>query len=98
MAEAAGAETHFRFPTEPVEFHYIKANDFRVVHVDGVIGSITPRGLIHAAMFSERLPIPRMAAHRVGPDGNIGPPEIQDIRSGLVREVEVSLMLAACRS
>jgi hypothetical protein len=93
MSETTPATPRMGFPTEPVPFHYIKANDFRVVHVDGAIGSVTPRGLIHAALYSERLPIPWMSTHRIKPDGQLGPPEAQDIRSGLVREVEVSLML-----
>ena len=77
----------------PVSFSYIKSNDFRVIHVDGAIGSVTPRGLIHAALYSERMPIPRLLVHPIGPDGNLMPPVEQDIRPGVVREVEVSLML-----
>jgi hypothetical protein len=93
MSDTAHSTDSPPFPTEPVQFHYIKSSNFRVVHVDGATGSITPRGLIHAALYSERLPIPRMAAHKIGPDGRIGPPLEQDIRSGIVREVEVSLLL-----
>jgi hypothetical protein len=91
-AESKGAPS--RFPTEPIQFHYIKSNSFRVVHVDGAVGSITPTGLIHAAIYSERAPIPRMAAHVVDKEGRLGPPTEQDIRSGIVREVEVGLLLS----
>lgn len=81
------------FPSEPVQFHYIKAKGFRVVHVDGAVGSLTPRGLIHAALFSERLPIPKMSSHQIGKDGSIGSPIAQETRSGVVREVEISLLM-----
>ena len=94
MTETADNATRSRFPSDPIQFHYIKSNSFRVVHVDGAVGSITPSGLIHAALYSERAPIPRMAAHLVDEDGRLGPPTEQDIRSGIVREVEVSLLLS----
>jgi hypothetical protein len=79
---------------EPVQFHYIKSNSFRMVHVDGAIGSITPTGYIHAAVYSERMPIPRMAAHSVGKDGVLGPAIEQDMRTGVVREVEIGLLFS----
>jgi hypothetical protein len=27
-----------------LDYHYIKSNFFRVIHVDGIVGSITPNG------------------------------------------------------
>ncbi len=63
---------------DSITFHYIKGTQFRVIHVDGAIGSLTPRGLIHAALYSERAAIPQM--------------EVVS-RPGLVRELEASLML-----
>ena len=39
-----------------VRFHYLKSQLWRVVHVDGAIGGITPRGMIHAALYSEEEP------------------------------------------
>jgi hypothetical protein len=93
MTESTDGTIASRFPAEPVQFHYIKSTDFRVIHVDGAIGSVTPRGLIHVALYSERLPIPRMSTHRITPDGLLGRSDTQEIRPGVVREVEVSLML-----
>jgi hypothetical protein len=89
----SGSEQPRAAPTTPVAFNYIKSNSFRVIHVDGAIGSITPRGLIHASLYSERMPIPRLMVHPVGADGNLLPPVQQEIRPGVVREVEVSLIL-----
>jgi hypothetical protein len=39
------------------------------------------------------MPIPRLMVHPIGADGNLSPPVEQDIRPGVVREVEVGLML-----
>ena len=77
-----------------IPFHYIKSNNYRVIHVDGAIGSITPRGLVHAALYSERMPIPTLVVHPLGADGNLSTTvERQEGRPGVVREVEVSLLL-----
>jgi hypothetical protein len=76
-----------------VTFHYIKNSGFRVVHIDGAIGSLTPRGYIHAALYSERMPIPKSVTQPIMEGGNLGNPIEQDIRAGVVREVEVGLLL-----
>ncbi len=76
-----------------VRMNYIKGNNFRVVHVDGAIGAITPRGLIHAALYSERLPIPRLMVHPIQDDGVLGPAIEREGLPGVVREIEISLML-----
>src|SRR3989442_6878794 len=54
-----GAMTEATKPQD-VTFHYIKSSQFRVVHADGIIGGVTPRGLIHIAVFSERPAIPQV--------------------------------------
>ena len=79
---------------EKVKFHFIKSNHFRVVHVDGAHGGITPDGHIFAAMFNTRAPIPQISVQRVE-DNKLGG-EIREERvskDGLVREVEVGLMM-----
>jgi hypothetical protein len=75
-----------------ITFNYLKGTQFRVVHVDGAIGSITPQGLIHAAIYSERPAIPQMVVQPLK-DGELGDPIEVVSRPGIVREVEVSLML-----
>src|SRR3990172_8149969 len=52
---------------------YIKSNLFRVIHADGVIGGITPRGLIHMSIWSERPTIPQHIVHEMSPSDGIGP-------------------------
>ena len=79
---------------EKVKFHFIKSNHFRVVHVDGAHGGITPDCHIFAAVFNTRAPIPQIAVQRIT-DNTLGD-EIREERvgkDGLVREVEVGLMM-----
>ena len=79
---------------EGVEIHYIKSRNFRVIHVDGAIGSITPRGYVHATIFSERAAIPRKGFRGLADDGKSLSPEVYtEGRKGIVRELEVDLML-----
>jgi hypothetical protein len=86
-------------PPESLEFHYVKSNGFRVVHADGVWGGPTPRGYITMSFFSERAPIPARISHELqtpepnSPDRIIGPEIARDAKDGLVREVEVEVMV-----
>ena len=77
-----------------IEFHYIKSNAFRVVHVDGGYGGIAARGYITLALFNERRPIPRVT--RIGLDESgktVLPEQIIETRRDVVREVEVNLIM-----
>lgn len=78
-----------------VEFHYIKSPFFRSVHVDGVIGGITPRGLIHMAVFSERPAIPTKSVLEVLPSGQLGDEvrELREGKDGFAREMEMDLFM-----
>ena len=79
--------------TGSVDIHYLKANDFRVVHADGVWGGVAPRGYITMSVFSERSPIPRKMVFDVTPDGQLGPETSRDSKEGIVREVEVEVVM-----
>ena len=78
-------------PTQ-LTFHYIKSSQFRVIHVDGMIGGITPRGLLHIAMYSERPAIPQLVVQEVSPEGRLGAEKSRIGKDGVAREVEVDLM------
>ena len=80
-------------PPESIDFHYIKSNGFRVVHADGAWGGLTPRGYIAMNFFSERFPIPRRLAHEIRPDGTLAQETDRDSKKGVVREVEVEVMV-----
>lgn len=78
-----------------VRFHYIKSGQFRVIHVDGAHGGVTPNGnAIHMALFSERLPIPLNELYEVEPSGKLGKLSEKSVREGYVREIEVSAVLS----
>jgi hypothetical protein len=78
-------------------FEFIKGNYFRVIHVDGAWGGMAPSGRnIHMALFNERRPIPTEVVHPISAAGALGP-EIgakRRSRTGMVREVEVELVMA----
>lgn len=79
-----------------VKFHYIKSAQFRTIHADGAIGSVTPAGLIHMAIYNERAPIPRETTHLVTADGRLSD-VIHDktvSRSGIVREMDVDVIMS----
>lgn len=77
---------------ETVRFSYIKNNQFRVVHVDGAIGSLTPRGLIHCAVYSERPALPDALVYAVA-DDKLGEVRSTESREGIVREIDVDLIM-----
>jgi hypothetical protein len=81
-------------PTKKVRFHYIKSNLFRVIHVDGAIGGITPHGNIHCAVYSERQAIPQVTEHEVvSVETPLGPGRAVEGKAGFVRELDVDLMM-----
>ncbi len=79
-----------------IRFHYVKGTQFRSVHVDGVIGSLTPAGGIHFATFSERHAIPQEEELVLQPDGSLGDLVAGSRRSreGIVREMDVDLVMS----
>ena len=91
--EAALDSRTNHFPME-VEFHFVKSEFFRVIHVDGAHGGPTPQGLIHMALYSERTPIPRQIVNHVSADGTVGREVSRDSRNGVYREVEASAIMS----
>lgn len=79
-----------------LQFHFEKSKVFRVIHVDGAAGGISPGNRnIHMAVFSERAPLPRSVVHNVSA-GVLGP-EIEGRRTGkqgIFREVEADLVMS----
>jgi hypothetical protein len=80
-------------PPSAVTFHYVKANHFRVIHGDGIIGCVTPRALIHFAVFSERQAIPQTMTHTLSPDGKLGEMTSATGKDGIVRELETDVFM-----
>lgn len=78
-----------------VPFHYIKSNQFRVIHADGVLGNVTPSGLIFVSFYSERGAIPQMMVHEIS-GGQVGAEQLEErvSKKGIVREVEVGAAMS----
>ena len=91
--DVTGAILNDPVTSERVPIDYLKSAQFRNVHVDGVIGSVTPSGHIHVATFCERPALPRRMVHHPNPDGTLGDaiPEETVSRGSIVRDMEVDL-------
>lgn len=78
-------------PRSEIAADFIKSNSFRVIHVNGAIGGITPNLEIAVSLYNERLAIPQRVVYAVGAEGRItGEVEAKRAsRDGIVREVEV---------
>lgn len=79
-----------------LQFHFEKSSYFRVIHVDGAFGGLSPGPrMIHMAVFSERQPLPKSVTHKI--DHGVLGPEIADKRqgrSGIFREIEADLVMS----
>jgi hypothetical protein len=78
-----------------VKFHLVKGNFFRVIHADGAIGGITPAREIFLSLFSERGAIPQLIEQSINADGSLGEEIKRSGKDGIVREIEVGVMLNA---
>jgi hypothetical protein len=86
------AETQDGQSKQTVTFHYLKSPDFRTIHADGIIGGITPQGILHGSLWAQRAPIPREVTMVVEPDGKLGQEVARVGRDGVVRELQVDVM------
>jgi hypothetical protein len=82
-------------PQSAVKFHYIKGNFFRVIHADGAIGGTTPSRSIFLSLFSERGALPKVIEQAINADGSLGVEVGRETKDGVVREIEVGVMLNA---
>ena len=77
-----------------IKLNYIKGSLFRVIHSDGVIGGPSPNGRgIHMSLWSERAPIPLQVIHELDDQGHMGKEVERVQRDGIVREVEVDIVI-----
>ena len=79
-----------------VPFYYIKSNYFRVLHTDGIVGHVTPSGLIFLGLYSERAAIPQIMIHDLTEGGQVGPERVEQRvgKNGIVREIEVGATMS----
>lgn len=82
-------------PAPRAVFHYIKCGDFRTIHVDGAIGSLTPSGHVHCAIYSERPAIPKVVSYELDSEGGLieEAKSVVESKTGFVRELQADLVL-----
>jgi hypothetical protein len=76
-----------------IRFYYEKGNFFRVIHVDGVLGGITPTRNIFVSLYNQRAPLPKVIEQRYLPDGTLGDEVCREGKTGVFREMEIGLVL-----
>ena len=84
-----------------LQFHYIKASDYREIPCHGALGGLTPGKQICMSLFSERGPIPRVVEYDI--QGTPGDevlfteadrqPSRVETRTGIIRNVHFSAYL-----
>jgi len=83
---------------QTVSFHLSKSNNFRVVYADGVVGGLSPKGMIRMAFFNERAPFPQEMVHEIileqgAPKLGAEVAEKRVVKSGIFREIEVDVVM-----
>ena len=90
-AGASGVPKEAGVPKEVI-FHYQKSNHFRVIHVDGAYGGISPNGFLHFALYNERGAIPKISKIDLSPEAD-RTDTVVDTLGGYVREVEIDVIM-----
>ena len=78
-----------------INIYYEKGKLFRVVHVDGALGGLTPTRNIFVSLYSQRNPLPTLIVQRFSPDGTLGEEISREGKTGVFREMEIGLVLNA---
>lgn len=76
-----------------IKFHHEKGNFFRVIHVDGAIGGLTPTRDIFMSLYNQRVAIPRIIEQHLSLEGKVGAEIQREGKSGIFRELEVGVVL-----
>lgn len=81
--------------TEDITIHNKVSPFYKPVHVDGVYGGITPRGLLNVSFFSERFPIPKSTEFRIDHENKTVSKikDSADSKNGIIREYEVGVYM-----
>ena len=79
-------------PTK-IKFFYEKGKYFRVAHVDGAIGGLTPARSIFVALFSQRSALPQTVEQQITPEGKLGTVIETMGKHGIFREMEIGIVV-----
>lgn len=82
-------------PAGAIRFFYEKGKYFRVAHVDGVLGGLTPTGDVFLSVYSQRVALPQTIDQKIDPDGKLGAVVDTTGKHGIFREMEIGLVMSA---
>lgn len=89
-AEKSGTEQKKR----KIKIHYLKSNFFRVIHMDGVFGGLSPQGALSVGIYSERRPLPDLVIQELDEEtGQLGKEVKRVSKDGVLRELEANLII-----
>ena len=75
-----------------VVINYIKTNDYKTFHTDGVFGGLTPNGTICGNFFMQRNAIPTSVLYSLK-DGAINTEISRESKVGAVREIQTGVVM-----
>jgi hypothetical protein len=76
-----------------VKFFYEKGKFFRVAHVDGALGGLTPTGDIFVSIYNQRSALPKIVEQNITPEGKLGAVVDTTGKQGIFREMEIGLVM-----
>ncbi|AQQ70701.1 hypothetical protein SMSP2_01059 [Limihaloglobus sulfuriphilus] len=76
-----------------LKFQYLKADTYVTYHVDGVFGGITPKGMVHMDVFTEKFPTPSCVSHELTGEGKLGKEIDRVVRDGVIRELQAGMVM-----
>ena len=76
-----------------IDFIYQKNNGYKNHHVDGAVGSLTPKGLVHLNFFIERNPIPQIISFELTENNTLGNEVGRSSKTGIIREIETGIIV-----
>lgn len=78
-----------------IKFFYEKGKYFRVAHVDGAIGGLTPTREIFLSVYSQRTALPQIVEQQITPEGRLGAVVDTVGKQGIFREMEIGMIMTA---
>ena len=75
-----------------IDFYFVRSSTFRVVHMDGAWGGLTPNGEIQMAIYNERATLPERLTHDVQ-GRRLGAETDRQGPKGIERELEVDIRI-----
>ncbi|MEE9260069.1 MAG: hypothetical protein V3U40_03025, partial [Candidatus Scalindua sediminis] len=78
---------------EKITINYLKTNNYRTYHVDGIFGGITPDTKLYVELFVQRSVTPKVVEHEITEKGTLGKEISRTGKKGIIREIESGLIM-----